>query len=260
MATAAAQGSQPPPLGRFCEVGGRRLLMHRSGDGGPSIVFLPGAGTVGLDYFNVQQLGARLATSILYDRAGTGWSERVAMPRTAAQVTDELRELLAAADAPRPYLLVGHSLGGLYARHFAQRFPEEVAGLLLLDPAHEDYDAYMPPRLDAAGRARPDKPPNAVIAIATARAAAWRCGYSPARFATASPGASWGARRPSGAIASFIATCSRKRWPIGRGRCGTCWSSAMSASTGWWWVLRKPRTCIGSTTRFAPPDRCRTCL
>jgi pimeloyl-ACP methyl ester carboxylesterase len=150
-------------------VRGRRLLMHRSGDGGPSIVFLPGAGTVGLDYLNIQQLGAQLATSILYDRAGTGWSERVAMPRTAAQVTDELRDLLNAAGAPAPYLLVGHSLGGLYARHYAQRFPGEVAGLLLLDPAHEDYNAYMPPRLDKAGRAPADKRPSPVLVFLTGR-------------------------------------------------------------------------------------------
>ena len=166
-ATAAAQGS-PPPLGRFVEVQGRRLFVHQSGESGPSIVFLPGAGTVGLDYIPLQQLGARLATSIVYDRAGTGWSERVRMPRTLAEATDELRALLAALDAPQPYLLVGHSLGGLYARHYAQRFPGEVAGLLLLDPAHEDFDAYMPTRPDAAGRARPDKPPNAVLAMVAA--------------------------------------------------------------------------------------------
>ena len=81
---------------------------------------------------------------MLYDRAGTGWSDRVELPRSSAEVTDELRNLLRAAGVPAPYLLVGHSLGGLYARHYAQRFPGEVAGLLLLDPAHEDYNAYMP--------------------------------------------------------------------------------------------------------------------
>jgi pimeloyl-ACP methyl ester carboxylesterase len=67
-------------------------------------------------------------------------------------VTDELRELLRVADAPAPYLLVGHSLGGLYARHYAIRFPDDMAGLLLLDPAHEDYDAYMPKALNELRR------------------------------------------------------------------------------------------------------------
>ncbi len=136
------------PVGRYYEVGRRRLLLHRSGSGSPTVVFLPGAGAVGLDYFNVHERAAQLTTSVLYDRAGTGWSDPINLPRTSTEVTDELREVLRAADMPTPYLLVGHSLGGLYARHYAQRFRSEVAGLVLLDPAHEDYSAYMPRQLN----------------------------------------------------------------------------------------------------------------
>jgi pimeloyl-ACP methyl ester carboxylesterase len=143
----------PPPLGRYYLVGGQRLLLHRAGSGSPAVVFLPGGGAVGLDYLNVQERTAGLTTGVLYDRAGTGWSDRIDLPRTAAQVTDELRELLRIAGVTAPYLLAGHSLGGLYARHFAQRFPDEVAALLLLDPAHEDYDAYMPQELTALRKA-----------------------------------------------------------------------------------------------------------
>jgi pimeloyl-ACP methyl ester carboxylesterase len=62
-------------------------------------------------------------------------------------VTDELRGVLAALEIAGPVVLVGHSLGGLYARHYAVRFPADVAGLVLLDPAHEEYDAYMPKEL-----------------------------------------------------------------------------------------------------------------
>ncbi|MER6942955.1 alpha/beta hydrolase [Nonomuraea sp. NPDC000554] len=108
------------------------------------MVFLPGAGVVGLDFLNVHDLVAEVATSVLYDRAGTGWSDHAELPRSAAEVTDELRSLLRAAGVPAPYLLVGHSLAGVYARHYAQRFPEEVAGLLLLDPYHEDNTTRMP--------------------------------------------------------------------------------------------------------------------
>jgi len=136
-----------PPLGRYYDVAGRRLLLHRSGSGSPAVVFLPGGGAVGLDYLNVQERAAQLTTSVIYDRAGTGWSDRVELPRSSAEVTGELRELLRTAGVPGPYLLVGHSLGGFYARHYAHRFPGEVAGLVLLDPAHEDYDAYMPREL-----------------------------------------------------------------------------------------------------------------
>lgn len=106
----------PSPPGRYYDIGGRQLLLHQSGSGSPAVVFLPGGGAVGLDYLNVQERAAALTTSVLYDRAGTGWSDRVEMPRTSTQVTDELRELLRTANVPAPYLLVGHSLGGLYAR------------------------------------------------------------------------------------------------------------------------------------------------
>jgi pimeloyl-ACP methyl ester carboxylesterase len=93
------------------------------------------------------------------------------LPRTSAQVTDELRELLRTAGVPAPYLLVGHSLGGLYARHYAQRFPDEVAALLLLDPAHEDYNAYMPQQLNEMrnawdpDQALPDELPDELIQL-----------------------------------------------------------------------------------------------
>jgi pimeloyl-ACP methyl ester carboxylesterase len=141
-------GTSPDaPLGRYYEVEGRRLLLHRSGSGSPAVVFLAGGGAVGLDYFNVQQRAAELTTSVIYDRAGTGWSDAVELPRASAAVIDELRALLRLAEVPTPYVLVGHSLGGLYARHYAQRYPGEVSGLVLLDPAHEDYNAYMPKQL-----------------------------------------------------------------------------------------------------------------
>jgi pimeloyl-ACP methyl ester carboxylesterase len=90
---------------------------------------------------------AELTTSVLYDRAGTGWSDPAELPRTAAEVTGELRDLLTVAGVPEPYVLAGHSLGGAYARHFAQRFPGAVAGLLLLDPFHEDMVTRAPRRV-----------------------------------------------------------------------------------------------------------------
>lgn len=136
-----------PPLGRRFDVGGRRLALHRTGTGSPAVVLLAGGGAVGMDYLNIQKRAAELTTRVLYDRGGTGWSDHVELPRGLAETTDELRALLRTAGIPAPYVLVGHSLGGLYARHFAQRFPAETAALVLLDPAHEDYNAYMPHEL-----------------------------------------------------------------------------------------------------------------
>jgi pimeloyl-ACP methyl ester carboxylesterase len=139
-----------PPMGHLADVDGRRLWMDRAGAGRPTVVFLPGAGSVALDFLLVHQRVAEMTTSVLYDRAGTGWSEDVELPRSAHEVTDELRGVLRASEVPAPYLLVGHSLGALYVQRFAQRFPSEVAGLLLLDPAHEDWDLYMPEHLRIA--------------------------------------------------------------------------------------------------------------
>ena len=110
----------------------------------PVVVFLPGGGMFGLGYFNIHTLVSELTTSVVYDRAGTGWSDPIPLPRSAAEVAEELRTLLLTADLPGPYLFVAHSLGGLYARRFAQLFPADVAGFLLLDPAHEDYSANEP--------------------------------------------------------------------------------------------------------------------
>jgi pimeloyl-ACP methyl ester carboxylesterase len=112
-------------------------------------VFLPGAGLVGLDFLTVQERAAALTTSVVYDRGGTGWSDPVHLPRSAAAVADELRELLRVGDIRGPYVLIGHSLGAFYARRYAQRCPGEVAGLLLLDPGHEDILSYMPEEVAA---------------------------------------------------------------------------------------------------------------
>ena len=72
-----------PPLGRGYLAAGRELALHRSGRGGPAVVFLPGAGLIGLDYLNVHDEIARRTTCVLYDRAGTGWSQAIALPRSA---------------------------------------------------------------------------------------------------------------------------------------------------------------------------------
>ena len=133
-----------PPIGHLYDVQGRQLLLHQSGTGGPAVVFAPGAGCIGLDYLNIHDQVSQFTTSVLYDRAGTGWSDQVDLPRSATEVADELQSLLHAAGVPAPYLLVGHSLGGVYTRRYAQRFPEEMAALLFLEPAHEGFPGIMP--------------------------------------------------------------------------------------------------------------------
>ncbi|WCD84117.1 hypothetical protein KPP03845_100437 [Streptomyces xanthophaeus] len=147
-----------PPAGGFQEIEGRRIFVHRSGSGGPAVVFLPGASAVGLDYFGVQQEVSRFTTAVVYDRGGTGYSDPVPLPRTATAVATELRELLRAEGVAAPFVLVPHSLGGFYAHRFAQLYPQDVAGLVWLDAFHRDWDAFMPPeaKLAAVEQMGPD--------------------------------------------------------------------------------------------------------
>ncbi|MFI6957225.1 alpha/beta fold hydrolase [Nocardia sp. NPDC050408] len=139
-----------PPIGGFQKIDGRRVFVHRSGRGGPAVVFLPGASAVGLDYFGVQQHVSQFTTAVVYDRGGTGYSDPLPLPRTAAAVATELRELLRAENISAPYVLAAHSLGGFYAHRFAQLYPRDVAGLVWMDALHRDWDDFMPPTASLA--------------------------------------------------------------------------------------------------------------
>ena len=142
--------SDCPPIGHRIKVGGRYVWMYRGGEGVPAAVFVAGAGAIGLDYLMSHERVAKLTMSVVYDRAGTGWSEDVELPRSLDDVTDELRELLDLIGGPPPYILIGHSLGGAYVHRYAQRFPADVAAMLLIEPAHPDWDTFMPEHLKLA--------------------------------------------------------------------------------------------------------------
>lgn len=132
------QRNNTPPLGKLYDIGGgRRLMLHHAGSGTPAVVIEAGAGAFGLDYYNIFELCAQRTTCVLYDRAGSGWSDPVDGPRSAAEMVADLRNALGLAGVNGPYLMVGHSLGGLLVRAFTQHFPYEVVGLVLIDPATE---------------------------------------------------------------------------------------------------------------------------
>jgi pimeloyl-ACP methyl ester carboxylesterase len=129
-----------PPLGELYDVGGgRRLMLHHAGKGTPAVVIEAGAGAFGLDYLSILELCAQRTTCVLYDRAGSGWSDPVQVQgsRGAKEIVSDLYEALRLAGLSSPYLLVGHSFGGLLVRAFAQNFPDEVVGLVLIDPSVE---------------------------------------------------------------------------------------------------------------------------
>jgi pimeloyl-ACP methyl ester carboxylesterase len=128
------------PPGRLVDVGGHRLHLVCAGSGTPTVVFDAALGASSLSWSLVLPEVAKVTRACAYDRAGMGWSDAGPMPRTAGRIVAELHELLHRADLPPPYVLVGHSFGGLVARLFADRHRNETAGLVLIEPAHpEDW-------------------------------------------------------------------------------------------------------------------------
>ncbi len=132
--------SRYPLPGERVDVGGYRLHVHAEGRGqpGPAVLLEAGLGCP-LDTWGwIQPRIARTAPVISYDRAGIGGSDRGPRPRSARLILDELDRVLAATGLPGPYVLVGHSFGGLLVRAFAARHPGDVAGLVLADATHPD--------------------------------------------------------------------------------------------------------------------------
>jgi pimeloyl-ACP methyl ester carboxylesterase len=132
------------------DVGGHKLNFMSMGKGSPAVVFDSPLGASHLAWSLVQPEVARFTQACAYDRAGYGWSEPGPQPRTSSRAVQELHALLRNSGVKPPYILVGNSIGGLNVRMFAFRYPGEVAGLVLVDAAHEEQSARMPPstRLD----------------------------------------------------------------------------------------------------------------
>jgi pimeloyl-ACP methyl ester carboxylesterase len=129
-------------------VGGYRLHIRSQGDrpgsGGPTVVMEGALSESSVIWGAIPQQVAAFARVCTYDRAGLGWSERGPKPRTASNITEELHALLTEAGVEPPYVLVGHSIGGLLVRLYAHRHPGEVAGMVLVDSTHEEQDLRMP--------------------------------------------------------------------------------------------------------------------
>lgn len=145
-AVASAVERRRPP-GRYIAVNGRRLhvVVLGAGQPGPTVIIETGRQNPVSLWLPMAEAIARFAPVLLYDRPGYGWSDPVGgAPRTLEEITDTLRTLLAETGLPEPYLLVGHSQGGLYARLFAARYPAQVAGMVLVDPTHDGVTKRFP--------------------------------------------------------------------------------------------------------------------
>lgn len=137
-----------PPPGRLVDVGGRKLHIICAGQGSPAVVLIPALSTPAVDDWPaVLRALAQDTTVCVYDRAGVGWSDSPRRRRTGVRMAEELHGLLRAAEVEAPYVLAGHSVGGLIAQLFTALYPAEVAGVVLVDSSHHQQDDRLPKRL-----------------------------------------------------------------------------------------------------------------
>ena len=130
---AAADARANPMPGQLIDVGGHRLHLSCTGSGGPTVVLEPGGGEMSSNLGWITPAVARDTRVCVYDRAGRGWSEPADTAQDGVQIATDLHTLLQRGHVPGPYVLAGHSFGGLYVLAFAARYPGEVAGLVLVD-------------------------------------------------------------------------------------------------------------------------------
>ena len=139
-----------PPPGELVDVGGHRLHLTVSGEptAAPTVVLEAGMASMSSNWGWVRAALAQDGRVVAYDRAGLGWSDDGTPARDAATSAGELHTALGAAGVGPPYVLAGHSYGGLVSRMFADRYPGEVAGMVLVDASHPDQWAHIPASRD----------------------------------------------------------------------------------------------------------------
>lgn len=125
------------PPGRLVDLGGRKLHVHCTGSGAPSVILEAGASSFAIDWSLVQPEIARTNRVCSYDRAGSGWSDASKVVDTPATVVSDLHAALQIAGEKPPYVMVGASFGGIYVRLYQADYPNQVVGMALVDPAYE---------------------------------------------------------------------------------------------------------------------------
>jgi pimeloyl-ACP methyl ester carboxylesterase len=143
--------------GQLVDIGGRRINMHCAGTGTPTVILMAGLFSWSLVWYKTQPVIAQKTRVCTFDRASYGFSDPAPRPQILPEVVDDLHAALKAGSIPGPYVLVGHSLGGVEVRLYAQRWPKEVVGMVLVDssPAGEMLlEVNLPDYDEAEGRER----------------------------------------------------------------------------------------------------------
>ena len=137
-----------PPPGQLVAVNGHRLHVYAEGEGNLTLVFLSGSGTTAptLDFRGLYRLLSDDYRTVVVERAGYGWSEDAGTSRDIETVLNETRQALTSAGENPPYILLTHSMSGLEAVHWANRYPDEVNAIIGLDPAMPPIYEIMPPQ------------------------------------------------------------------------------------------------------------------
>lgn len=124
--------------GDFADIGGYELYYEKKGDGNVTVVFESGVPGDHRAWYFLSDTISEYATTISYDRAGLLWSERGEQPKNAENISKDLENLLAKVNAPKPYILVGHSAAGIYFRKFISDHQNDIQGVVLIDPSHPE--------------------------------------------------------------------------------------------------------------------------
>ena len=143
-------------LGRWIDIArGHRLFVVEKGSGAPTVLFEAGIAATNLNWRHIQESVARFTSTASYDRSGLGWSSPCRTVRTPGNITAELHAMLQSAGIKPPYILVGHSFGGLVMRRYAVTYPAEVAGVVLIDPMRcEEWPQLNPAKQSMIDRGK----------------------------------------------------------------------------------------------------------
>lgn len=142
-----------PPAGRLLSVNGHIMHLNCTGQGSPTLVLEAGLGNDSLIWAGIQPELSKTTQVCSYDRSGLGWSEPSSEARDAEHIAEHLHALLTTAGITGPLVLSGHSIGGLYVREYATRFPEQVVGLVFIDSSTPWQDQI--PAIAAVSRLPP---------------------------------------------------------------------------------------------------------
>lgn len=134
-------------FGKLVDIGGRKLHIHCAGNGSPTVIVENGGAVFSFDWELVQPQVALFTRICTYDRAGYAWSDPGPELNTFDQATHDLHLLLRNAGVPGPYVLVGHSLGGMLVRFYQSKYPKDVIGMVLVDSSHEESLQQVGPKI-----------------------------------------------------------------------------------------------------------------